>query len=343
MANEIIFVGGIGKEGEFGGELSKNKLITGRLRSLGYDVVTVDTAGASRKPWKLLNLPVALAKCPKEAPVIFSTSFANVRQIVGMMHRIYPRRNFIYWVIGGNLADRIKNGSYRLECFSPFHHILVEGNSMIKELSEIGLKGLRYVPNFKHLQYLPDCNDKRIAPGEKLRCVFFSRIIPEKGVNIILNTCRALAGGNFAVDFYGEISPEFKNDFMALTDNAPNARYCGTLDFFSHSGLDTLSKYHLTLFPTYWKGEGFPGIIIDSLAACVPILASDWNLNPEILPKECSFMCGSYDEQSFMESFSRILHDPECLNPMFEKCQEHAMRFDVSRVITSELCKEILH
>jgi glycosyltransferase involved in cell wall biosynthesis len=37
------------------------------------------------------------------------------------------------------------------------------------------------------------------------------------------------------------------------------------------------------LFPTTWKGEGFPGVIIDAFIAGLPVIASNWNMNNEII------------------------------------------------------------
>ena len=45
----------------------------------------------------------------------------------------------------------------------------------------------------------------------------------------------------------------------------------------------TLSKYDCMLFPTYWKGEGFPGVVIDAFIAGLPVIATDWNMNTEII------------------------------------------------------------
>ena len=37
------------------------------------------------------------------------------------------------------------------------------------------------------------------------------------------------------------------------------------------------------LFPTYYEGEGFAGTLIDAMAAGVPVIASDWKYNKEIV------------------------------------------------------------
>lgn len=337
---KIIFTGGIGAPGQFGGELSKNKLIIEQLERLGYDVVCVDTAGASRNPLKLLRLPWVLLTNPSDTPVVFSTAFMNIRQIVRILRRIYPSRNVTYWAIGGRIAQFIRDGRYRTDDFRSFAHILVEGHKMVRELGEMGLPGLRYVPNFKKLTSMPDTSGKHIDAADTLRCVFLSRIIPQKGVRFILDACKQLADRNFTVDFYGEIAPDFRKEFESRLAALPNAAYRGTLDFFSPTGLQTLSTYHLSLFPTYWIGEGFPGVVIDSMAASVPILASDWNFNREVVNPECGFICAGGEEgdgAAFTRALSEILDNRTCLNDMFPKCQPEAARYDVSRIITPEL------
>jgi glycosyltransferase involved in cell wall biosynthesis len=36
-------------------------------------------------------------------------------------------------------------------------------------------------------------------------------------------------------------------------------------------------------FLSYWKGEGFTGVIIDAFIAGVPVIATGWNMNTEII------------------------------------------------------------
>lgn len=344
---KLIFIGGIGKPGQFGGELSKNKLIINRLEELGYDIITLDTAGASRNPFKLARLPWLMLSYGKDIPVVYSTSFANIKIIIRILSKLFPFKNVTYWAIGGRIADFIREGRYRIDDFSSFSHIFVEGHKMVKELNEMGLPGLRYVPNFKQLNYTPDISEKTIAQSDTLRCVFLSRIIPQKGVRIILDACRKLADRNFTVDFYGSIEESFKDEFLQHINQLPNANYAGTLDFFKPEGLRTLSAYHLTLFPTFWIGEGFPGVVIDSLSAGIPLLSSDWNFMTEIIKPEYGFLFhineSGEDNNGFINRLEYILDNRESLNPMFRACQEYAQEFDVRHVVSEQLAEEIFH
>ena len=66
---------------------------------------------------------------------------------------------------------------------------------------------------------------------------------------------------------------------------------------------DTLLQYDLMLFPTFYPGEGLPGTIIDSYISRLPILASDWKYNGELI----------------VDGESGILHQAEDVNDLFDK------------------------
>ena len=44
-----------------------------------------------------------------------------------------------------------------------------------------------------------------------------------------------------------------------------------------------LRNYFALLFPTYFHGEGFAGCIIDAFFAGIPIIATDWLYNKDIV------------------------------------------------------------
>lgn len=340
---KVIFIGGLGRENEFGGELTKNKFIVRQLRNLGWNVVTVDTAGARRNPFKILSMPFKVAASPN-VPIIFSTCFANIRPFFKIISRLWPRRKYVYWVIGGNLYKRITEGPYNVDDFDRFAAILVEGKKMLSELNELGIDGIRVVPNFKDVSLIPDISEKHIGSDDVLRCVFFSRITPSKGVNIILETCRNLrdSGLNFTVDFYGEVATDYRDEFLSEIAKFENVSYKGVLDFFAPDGYQTLARYHLTLFPTYWEGEGFPGVIVDSYIAGVPVLASDWNFNGELIDSETGFLCKANDQGDFERIFRDILIHRDSLDKHFSQCQIKASCFDYKKVVSENLINEIL-
>ena len=187
-------------------------------------------------------------------------------------------------------------------------------------------------------------SNKVINTSDKLKMVFFSRIMPEKGCNLILEAVRALNlkgwSEAYCVDFYGVIDDSY-NKFCEYLKDLKNVSYCGVLNFFNSSGLETLSKYHLTLFPTYWGGEGFPGVVVDSYLAGLPILASNWSLNPEIVNNETGYIVPVNDVDALIERMEYLIVHKELLNPMFKRTQQEAMRYDVNNVVSVKLIEEL--
>ena len=58
-------------------------------------------------------------------------------------------------------------------------------------------------------------------------------------------------------------------------------RYGGLVSFDNTT--DVLKRYFALLFPTFYEGEGFAGTAIDAFAAGIPVIASDWKYNSEII------------------------------------------------------------
>lgn len=341
--NNLFFIGGIGHPSKFGGELTKNKFLLRHLKPYFKKLFIIDTHKIRNTPWKLLKL-LLIFIYPK-TPIIFSTSYNNVKSINHICQIIFPKRKIVLWAIGGNLPERIIDGHYNIHQFKNLSAILVEGKSIASKLSDLGLTTAKYVPNFKDISYVPDISSKATEHITKFHFVFFSRIIPEKGVDDIITAAQNLNNSGYSdlfdIDFYGPIEQGYRCDFLNSISKVSNLKYCSYLDFSQKAGYDTLSKYHLTLFPTYWAGEGFPGVIIDSFIAGVPILATKWNLNGEIITKNTGFLIDPHSPLQIENILQKIITKEIILTPMYKKVQEYSKQFDCTAIINAHLLKNI--
>ena len=168
--------------------------------------------------------------------------------------------------------------------------------------------------------------------------------MPEKGCNLILEAVRCLnlkgLSDAYSVDFYGVIDESY-NEFNEQLECLENVSYHGVLNFFDYSGIDVLSKYHVTLFPTFWRGEGFPGVIVDSYLAGLPIIASDWSLNAEIVLEDTGCIIPVNDVNALIGKMEYLISHKELLNPMFKNAQQRAMQYDVNNVVNEKLIVEL--
>ena len=344
---QVIFVGWVrtGKP-PVDGETTKNQFILAELKK--YCKVTVlDFYEKNRHPWIYLQALWAFITQPK-ATIILSTSAKNVYGILKIFKALNVRRDIIHWVIGGAFGKHVQEGRFKAGIFNYVKYNLVQCKGMIAELESAGVNNAKFVSNFKPITYYPDL-EKAIADrqaSDKLRFVFLSRIMPDKGCDYLLKAIQMLNGkglqDKFVVDFYGKIDASYQKTFMQKLNNLGNANYKSLLDLRTTEGYDTLATYHAMVFPTYWKGEGFAGVFIDAFIAGLPILASNWAYNAEILSGEqLGLVYPTHDVTALANTMEKCILREADLTGMAVRARAEAVKYQADHVMTEEYLKSI--
>jgi len=132
------------------------------------------------------------------------------------------------------------------------------------------------VSYFKHINpktfWFPNVRNKVLEPvlprTYQKRFVFMSSVKVEKGIDEIIAASEKL-GGDYTIDIYGPI--EDVKYSQSYFDEKPLS-YKGVVK--SNQVLETLSQYDVLLLPTYYKGEGYPGIIIEAYSLGIPTIST---------------------------------------------------------------------
>ena len=117
-----------------------------------------------------------------------------------------------------------------------------------------------------------------------------------------------------------------------LERKTPGVSYRGELE--QELVIDRLGTYDAMLFPTWYRGEGFPGAVVDAYAAGIPVIASDWHDNAEViahLKTGVIFETGSVEQ--LIASIRLLLDQPEQLQQMKRAAAKEAARYHVDAVI----------
>ena len=340
----VIFLGWIlkGKPADCG-ETMKNQLLIHRIEELGVKCRQVDFKDWRKHPWVFIQLLWDIV-VHKDETLIMSTSTINTYPMMRLMKRIGWKQNTVHWVIGGALGRNTKQGIFQPSVIGYMKHTLVESNLMVKQLEECGVKGVKEVPNFKPITYYPQLTRKQ-RNGATL-FVFLSRIMPEKGCKYILEAARQLNEegykDRFCVDFYGKVDDEYQDPFLRKVDETENVNYAGFLNLRDNSGYDTLASYDIMLFPTYWKGEGLAGVFIDAFISGVPMIVTDWAHNKAFVSEgETGLFIPVHDVVALKGKMRECIEGKYDLNEMAKNCQAHADYYNIDKVITKDLLKEI--
>lgn len=345
----VTLIGGVGEANEIGGELLKNKNILRRLNEIGYNVNVIDTNRSHHSIIRLIRVLIKIFVAlffRRKDVFILSSSFFNYYSLLKAIYFLPIHYDIVNWIIGRSLNILVENNAVKKKYLDNVRLHIVEAGGMKKELVEsLGIPNIEVLYNFRELKTLPSIN--KYEDG-KIHFLFFSRITPQKGVDDIFAAVSILEeegySGKFCIDFYGDVLPSYKEEFAKKINSHNNISFCRTIQLHNWENYQILSRYHYMLFPTYWHGEGFPGAIIDSYIAGVPILASDWAYVPEFIEEGKS---GRIYPAHNVEALASVMMEAidgkmDCAE-MSRNCQRKAYEFDTKYVLNESILNVILN
>ena len=208
-----------------------------------------------------------------------------LRLLGGAMSEIYPR----YGRLRRRIADRTFLGRAV---------VLVESQRLCADLG-----------NRPNVRWMANSRDVRPpfdrAPDRPRRLAFISQLRMAKGLGEALEACRSLPEG-CSLSVYGPAMPD--TDF-SLFDGHPCASYEGALD--PEDVPRVLAERDLLLFPSYYRGDGYPGIIIEAMQCGLPVVAARWSSAPEVVEHEKSgLLVEPRSVEELRSAILRLIADP---------------------------------
>ncbi|MDU7215710.1 glycosyltransferase [Clostridium sp.] len=266
--------------GAIGGVTIKNELIYEELSSI-TKIDKFDTEVLKKNKIKGTVQLIQFIYKNRSRSGFIGVSNKSLIMLLNIINIITPTalKNIKVFVMGGNLHKYINSGRI-IKILKSVNVLYVEVEKMKEELGKLGIRNVEVIPNCRKLQ-----NDRALKTNSnsEFKFLFLSRISLEKGVNIILESNKLLKERNFTIDFYGPIDEAYEKEFINDINKSSNMIYCGQVNSNKINIYELISKYDCLLFPTLYKGEGFPGILAESKIAGIPSIVSDWNYNSDIV------------------------------------------------------------
>ena len=325
---KVAIIGHYGNGKQFlDGQTVKTKVLSKELENqLGLEsLMKIDTYGGKKALPKLFFKSISALK--KSKNVVILPAHNGLKFFVPVLtffNKIFKRKLF-YVVIGGWLADYLKDKKRLAKKLKKFDGIFVETNTMKNALESVGFANVFVMPNCKELEILTE--EQLIYPKtEPYKLCTFSRVCKEKGIEDALN---AVVQANehfgrvvYSLDIYGQVDSSQIEWFDELKKTFPEYVNYGGLVPFDKS-VEVLKDYFALLFPTRYFTEGIPGTIIDAFAAGVPIISKKWLNYNDILDDST---CIGYDFEG-AKCLNAILLDerlPEKIVSLKKNCLNRA-------------------
>lgn len=184
----------------------------------------------------------------------------------------------------------------------------------------------------KNCYWFPNVRKANIvdqSSGFRKRFVFISQVKNSKGVIEICKVAKKLPK-DYVIHVFGPIQ---KNELNTTgVEDAFNKIYKGALK--SDEVLSTLKTYDVLLLPTYYEGEGYPGIIVEAYSMGLPVITTYWNSIPEIVEdKKTGLLIKIKEEKELYQAIS--FFDNENYNEMSDYVISYFKRFNRDSVYST--------
>ncbi len=154
--------------------------------------------------------------------------------------------------------------------------VLFETKSSVAYFRMITSHDVRWYSNSR--PFASNASQYNSRGDDQLRFVYVGHVKPSKGVHELIQAAQLFDG--VTVDVYGPLLEGIDDaDFRGK-----NARYCGELE--PSEVPNVLRRYDVLLFPTFYEGEGYPGVILEAFAQGLPVIATRWRSIPEIVTSQ---------------------------------------------------------
>jgi len=238
------------------------------------------------------------------------------------------RRKWIFRGFGGDIDTWHRNTSGILRWV--FDHtvlqadvLLIERKASVKYFQGQSKSSIQWYPNSRHYSEasptIPATSDR------SRRFVFVGHVKPAKGIGELIQAAKLLAPTGITVDVYGPLQDGISHSWFA--DSATN--YCGPIT--KEAVIQTLAGYDVLVLPTYFEGEGYPGVILEAYCAGIPVIATRWGGIPEIVTAETGLLVEPRDVQGLAEAMQMLIDSDHLLATLRHGARSKAAEFDADR------------
>ena len=326
-----------GKENIADGQTIKTKILYEELnRAANWEIQKVDTYYKRKNPIKLLWSTMVCMLKNKDIIVLLSgNGMRTYFPVLYFFSKKFNKRIY-HDVRGGNLDGYVDKYPEFKKYLNSFRVNWVETEGLKKKLEQYGIANCAVMPNFKRLQCIP-AEELELTPKKIYRFCTFSRVMREKGIEVAIGAIQninAEAGEIICeLDIYGRIDEMYKPRFDEVIKAAgPAIKYCGTVQF--DKSVEIIKNYYALLFPTFWRGEGFPGTVIDAFSAGLPVIATDWSCNSELIENKITGIIYPNDEiKTLDEAILWSIEETEAFTGMKKNCLKKAEEYQPEKHI----------
>lgn len=249
----------------------------------------------------------------------------------------------LYITIGGWLPEFLAENSDIIIYLKKFDKIYVQADEIVKRLDKIGLQNTENIKNFRDFDssiievFRKKITSINYSSKKEIKLVFFAFNRKEKGLSdlayAVNNFNKTNSCTKYKVDIYGPVEKKYNKEFFSLIEEISELEYKGILTDQTEI-YKVLNSYDLMAFPSYYQGEGFPTVIVEAFISGLPVLASRWKYNEEIITHEYNgLLFNVRNRDDLLIKLQWISLNKDKIAKMRLNCLDDAMNYSPEKIL----------
>lgn len=288
-----------------------------------------EKGGFAARVFRALGLVLKLIAESRRADIISlhaSTNSALSLALIVCVTSRFCGKKWMFRGFGGSYIEWFESASVIRRwaikwCFSQCALMLLETKQSVSYFKTHGFaEKVCWFPNSRPV----DRNVRSEDPVNTRKFVYIGQVCFDKGIKELIQAAEQLPD-DLTIDVYGPLLDGLKPADI----DKHGVKYKGVIQ--PSDVREVLSRYCALVFPTHYKGEGYPGVILESYSVGMPVITTNFRAIPEIVDDSSGILIetGSVDELA--TAITRLAENPLARFSMRNGALEKANIFEADR------------
>jgi len=262
--------------------------------------------------------------------------------ILGLFCKMFTRTPYIVWGRGLRFAEGFTYWEKLMAkiILSKASAIIAQTKYMKNQIEEICSKNITVLPNgvdvTRFMRISPQAVRQELSIGEKCKIILFvGNLLPIKGVEYLIEAMTKVVQ-NYPESRLVVAGVDFQSG--KLQELAQEKNLQGKVVFAGFIPPDRIPEYMVAadVFVLPSLSEGFPNVLLEAMAAGLPIVATRVGGLPEIVTEgENGFLVEPRNSQQLAEKIMLLLQDEEIRKGFSTNNIKKAEQYSWSKIVTS--------
>ena len=324
-------------ESNCNGQIAKTKDVCAFLEKQGYQVDLLNY-GKMNAFAKLFSSKRIISKYDRV--VLMPGGKRALFFYINLIHKLNIA-NAHYVAIGGWVLNLLKdeNNKKYFDYLKNFKGVYLQNKNTVNAFEEKGFKNVYFISSFSTKAPLTkdqfEIRKDYYKNVNQFRFCFFARVERTKGVLLACDCIKKIKQQNpkinVSLDIFGEIKdPNLEKEIIQNCQEFPYISYKGIL---GKEAISVLANYYCLLFPTYYKGEGTPHSVIEAYMAGLPVIASNWAYNSEVVKNNETGLIFNLNTNELYEKVLWSIQNSETISQFSNNCLKESEKYKIEQLL----------